>query len=172
MKSLLKRNNFAFYIDFVENLCYYAVRGDYMTNRIRQLRKNAGMTQDELGALIGIKKSAVAKYESGNIENIKKASVEILAEHFGVTPAYLLGWSPMENELTKEESELLVSFGMLNEYGRKEAQRRVREMTYSSLYTEEYGDELMPVAAHGDGVPNDELQADIEKAKRLFGDKM
>jgi hypothetical protein len=45
-------------------------------------------------------------------------------------------------------------------------------MTYSSLYTEEYGDELMPVAAHGDGVPNDELQADIEKAKRLFGDKM
>jgi transcriptional regulator with XRE-family HTH domain len=143
-----------------------------MANRIKELRKKADMTQEEVGALIGIKKSAVAKYESGDIENIKRASVEKLADFFGVTPAYLLGWSNTETELTSEEFELVNIFDKLNDRGKREAHKRVKELTYFNKYTEEYSEEFMPVAAHGDGVSNEELQADIEKAKKLFADKM
>lgn len=60
---------------------------------IKMLRKERGLTQEQLGALIGVQKSAIAKYESGRVENLKRASIEKLANYFGVSPSYLLGIS-------------------------------------------------------------------------------
>ncbi len=60
---------------------------------IKMLRKERGLTQEQLGALIGVQKSAIAKYESGRVENLKRASIEKLANYFGVSPSFLLGIS-------------------------------------------------------------------------------
>ena len=59
-------------------------------NRIRQLRLESGMTQDELGALLGVQKSAVSKYENGRV-GLPYHVLSRLAELFSVTPDYLLG---------------------------------------------------------------------------------
>lgn len=64
-----------------------------MGNRIRNLRKEKGMTQEKLGHLLGVQRSAIRKYESGLVENIPQVSIRRMAEHFGVSPAYLLGYS-------------------------------------------------------------------------------
>lgn len=40
----------------------------------------------------GIKKSAVAKYENGRVENIKRSTIEEMARIFECTPSYLMGW--------------------------------------------------------------------------------
>lgn len=58
---------------------------------IKRLRKERGLTQEQLGNIIGVQKSAIAKYESGRVENLKRASIEKLANYFGVSPSYLLG---------------------------------------------------------------------------------
>lgn len=58
---------------------------------IKQLRIERGLTQEQLGNVIGVQKSAIAKYESGRVENLKRSSIEKLANYFGVTPSYLLG---------------------------------------------------------------------------------
>lgn len=61
-----------------------------MGDRIKYLRERAGLTQEELGEKIGVQKSAIMKYESGTVENIKRSSVKIMAEALGVTPSYLM----------------------------------------------------------------------------------
>lgn len=58
---------------------------------IKMLRKERGLTQEQLGDIIGVQKSAIAKYESGRVENLKRHSIEKLAKFFDVTPSFLLG---------------------------------------------------------------------------------
>lgn len=59
--------------------------------RIKKLRKEKGLTQQELGEMLGVQKSAIAKYENGRVPNLKKETISKLADIFNVTPNYLLG---------------------------------------------------------------------------------
>ena len=59
---------------------------------IKQLRLQKGITQEELGRVIGVQKSAIRKYESGMVENIKRSSIKKMADYFGVSPSFLLGY--------------------------------------------------------------------------------
>ena len=45
--------------------------------KIRELRKRLGLTQEELGDMIGVKKAAINKYEKGLID-IKSSTLNIL----------------------------------------------------------------------------------------------
>ena len=62
-----------------------------MSERIKQLRVENNMTQEELGKVIGVQRSAIRKYEAGAVQNIKRSSIQKMADHFGVDPSYLLG---------------------------------------------------------------------------------
>ena len=61
--------------------------------RIRELRRARGMTQQELGDLLGVKNAAVHKYEKGLVVNLKRETVAKMAQIFGVTPGYIMGFS-------------------------------------------------------------------------------
>ena len=62
------------------------------------------MTQEELGNVIGVQKSAIRKYESGMVENIPRSSIQKMAELFGVRPSYLMGFSEEEENKTTAPS--------------------------------------------------------------------
>lgn len=68
-----------------------------MGERIKQLRRQKGLTQEELGKYIGVKKAAVMKYEKGNVQNMKRSSIETLSKLFDVTPSYLMCLEENEN---------------------------------------------------------------------------
>lgn len=55
-------------------------------NTIKKLRLDKGMTQAELGALLGVKKAAVQKWESGQVQNLKHSTIRSLCEIFNVNP--------------------------------------------------------------------------------------
>lgn len=61
-----------------------------MGERIKQLRIANGLTQEELGRYIGVQKAAIRKYEKGEVQNIKRSSIEILSNLFKVSPSYLM----------------------------------------------------------------------------------
>ena len=46
---------------------------------IKEARIAKGLTQEELGNLVGVQKSAVAKWENGRVVNIKRSSLQRLA---------------------------------------------------------------------------------------------
>ena len=49
-------------------------------------------TQEELAQKLGLQKSAIAKYENGRVENIKRSIIAQMAEILECSPAYLMGW--------------------------------------------------------------------------------
>lgn len=54
---------------------------------IRRLRTEKGLTQEQLGELVGVRKAAVQKWENGSVTNLKRATITKLSEIFGVSPA-------------------------------------------------------------------------------------
>lgn len=56
-------------------------------NYIKYLRTSRNMTQEELGSIIGVKKAAVQKWESGMVQNLKRDTIKKLADYFEVSPA-------------------------------------------------------------------------------------
>lgn len=67
---------------------------------IKYYRKKLGLTQEELGNYVGVQKSAIAKYENGRIENLKRTTIEKLSELFDILPSELLGISATNNVMS------------------------------------------------------------------------
>ncbi len=59
-------------------------------NRLREVRKKRGLTQTELGELIGVGKSAICCYEKETRNPTLEAVIEMI-HVFGVSADYLLG---------------------------------------------------------------------------------
>ena len=58
--------------------------------KIRNARIAKGMTQEELGKLLGVQKSAIAKYENGRVVNIKRSTLKRISEVLGIRPVELI----------------------------------------------------------------------------------
>lgn len=110
---------------------------------IKGLRESFGMSQEELGKILGTTKQTVYKYETGVITNIPSDKIEAIAVAFGVTPNYVMGWdlpkTAFSTYTTETDKELLSHFHKLTDYGKQTAIKRVRQMTQLSQYTTEEG---------------------------------
>ena len=60
--------------------------------RLKELRRERGLTLDKLAELIGTSKQTIHRYENGVISNIPPEKVEGLAYALGTTPSELMGW--------------------------------------------------------------------------------
>lgn len=69
-----------------------------MGDIIKSHRLRLGLSQQELGERVGVNKAAVQKWEKGTVENMKRSTIKILADLFGICPAELLGWGDEYNE--------------------------------------------------------------------------
>ena len=70
-------------------------------NYIKSLRKSKGLTQEELGNMIGVKKAAVQKWESGMVQNLKRNTIKQLSDIFEVSPAsFIDNDDPIESKAT------------------------------------------------------------------------
>lgn len=58
--------------------------------KIKAARLAKDMTQEELGRLLGVQKSAVAKYESGKIVNIKRSTLKKISDILNIRPSELI----------------------------------------------------------------------------------
>ena len=59
---------------------------------IRELRQKKGLSQEQLGKMVGVQRAAINKYETGVVVNLKRSTIAKLATALGVTPTMLLGW--------------------------------------------------------------------------------
>lgn len=64
---------------------------------IKEARLEKGLTQEQLGELVGVQKSAIAKYESGRVVNIKRSTLQKLAKALNLKGSDLvIGANPRE----------------------------------------------------------------------------
>lgn len=62
-------------------------------DKIKKRRLELGKTLDEVAQVIGVSKTTVQRWESGNIQNLRRDKIAKLALALNTTPAYLMGWT-------------------------------------------------------------------------------
>ncbi len=183
-------------------------------NLLKQLREEKNVSMDKMIEdlknlySISIAKSTISKWEN-NKADPSMENAKILCNYFNISLDYLLGLSKYKNKEEELEShkskmiefannhnkslyekKLLDSFNKLNDLGKKEATKRVSELTEISKYIddnelcatnvvelprkekyiwEEPGKEhLMPVACHDDGLTDEERAIVNERLNEIL----
>ena len=88
--------------------------------KIKQLRKERKLTQEELGNLLGVKKAAVQKYESGRVQNLKQETIKKLCDIFDKRPDYFI----------------------LDEFDRQFEDELKKELEFVQIVRTKYGDDI------------------------------
>ena len=70
-----------------------------VSDRIRTLMEQRGLSYGELAAATGLTKSAVHRYATGLTDKVPTEALERLARALGVTPAFLTGWEEQPHTL-------------------------------------------------------------------------
>ena len=64
--------------------------------RIKERRKELGISADDLGKLLGKDRSTVFRYEKGDIEKLPVDILQPIAAALHTTPEYLMGWEEVQ----------------------------------------------------------------------------
>ena len=95
--------------------------------RLKEVRNEKGVSAKELGEALGINKSTIHRYETGELKGIKQPVLQAIADYLNVNPDYLIGAT--DNKHTVKEAEELLS-------GITDIQKKILEKT-NSLSQEE-----------------------------------
>ncbi len=103
---------------------------------IKEARIKKGYTQEELAEMVGVKKSAVAKWENGRVSEIKRSNLNMLSKALGINPNSLLDdieEKPVEtaNELADifldvELREIITECKTLNQKDKRQVREFIR----------------------------------------------
>lgn len=107
-----------------------------MNERLKELRKILGLTQQEMADKIGVKRNTIATYESGKVDPSSRTLADICKE-FGVREEWLrTGEDPMLVELPPEDEAAKLASLLLKGYqGNDEMYGLILDIirTYASL---------------------------------------
>ena len=121
-----------------------------MGTYIKQLREEMGISQEELGKSLNppVNRAAVNKWETGQVENIKRTHIQQLAKKFGVSPCELMCFDSakaaeetkaielVQKHFGKDAVHVLQMFMELNHTGQQKVLEDLSDMTELSKYTE------------------------------------
>ncbi len=143
-----------------------------IASRIKEIRIESGLTQEELGKKLCLNKSTIQRYEKGKIRTIKKPIIEAIGNYLNVNPDWLLGTSE-EKHLANISNNLsfLQKYNQLNDLGKEKTNEYVDILIGNEKYTKEdkktvidFNDKIRTVdsddtlkwAADGGGVNSDD----------------
>lgn len=71
--------------------------------KIKQRRKELGMSAETLAKIIGVAPATIYRYEKGEIATLKTDKLGEIAEALCIEPKYLMGWMDQSNEPKYQE---------------------------------------------------------------------
>ena len=95
-------------------------------NRIRQLRRQKNMTQQEVGQALGVGNTAVSMYENGR-RSLDDKTIRNLCALFGCSADYLLGLSDYRLPVTDQDARHLEAYHAADKEDRKTIDKMLRE---------------------------------------------
>lgn len=122
-------------------------------NRIREVRKEVGMTQEQLAKVLGINRATLSRYESGDIdppssqfyriadalgvhtwELFELGTVDTNIQALGASLLEFMGYRPPDESKDTTATKLWSFFDQLNPDGQQKAVERVEELTEIPRY--------------------------------------
>lgn len=117
---------------------------------IRDLRKSRGLTQEQLGDIVGVQKSAIAKYENNHVTNLKRETILKMADFFGVKPSYIMGMRNEEDApvfLSAQEAvQFILEQPLVADFGGYDLERMTDEQKIS--FAEEVANMIQVMSKH------------------------
>lgn len=71
--------------------------------RIKNRRKEIGMSAEKLAEIMNVSPTTIYRYESNFISNMGLDKLELLANALKTTPAFLMGWDDKQIDALKEQ---------------------------------------------------------------------
>ena len=71
-------------------------------DKIKSRRTELNLTLEDVAKKVGVSAPTIQRYETGEIKNVRRDKIKLLADALQVTPEYLMGWE--ENQQVKEKS--------------------------------------------------------------------
>lgn len=86
------------------------------------MRKQQGLSIDDLAYRLGKNRTTVYRYENGDIENLPLGILDSLANALNTTPAYLMGWdvtnsTDRASDTTCDSTETRYVLKWIDEFG-------------------------------------------------------
>ena len=90
-------------------------------DRIKLRRKQLGISADTLAEKIGVSRSTMFRYESGDIEKVPLDYLGTLSKALSTTPHYLMGWTedPCDHNIGHEQNTSLLPPLHLSDFERE-----------------------------------------------------
>lgn len=76
---------------------------------IKKKRMELNLTLEQVGDMVGVGKSTVRKWETGDIENMKRDKIMKLSKALRVSPAYIMGMEEDKTEVISADQVPVVS---------------------------------------------------------------
>lgn len=84
-------------------------------NRLKMLRKQKKLTQENLANEMGVTKLTISRWENEEVQ-IKSDKARQLADYLNVSVGYLLGYSDTPDEIRLKSNEMIVDKDVFKKY--------------------------------------------------------
>lgn len=144
-----------------------------ISDKLKNRRKELSLTMLEVAQKVGVSEATVSRWESGDIANMRRDKIALLAEALQVTPAYIMGWDENDEQnssvtLSTKEISHIKLYRKLNDLGKKRVDDYMNDISEVSgyLYNEEDNRSTPYIAAH-DGKIKKSKKISLKTAKKL-----
>lgn len=100
-----------------------------ISESIKRLREEYGITQAELAKIAGVTNKAVSTWEMGTAEP-RMGAIQKIADHFGMKKSEIIEWSERTEKpsFSVDETLMLTLFRMLDDAHKEEAERYLKKL--------------------------------------------
>ena len=75
-------------------------------DKIKARRQELGLTLEDVGQIVGVSKTTIQRWESGEIKNQRRDKIVKLAQALQTTPANLMGWADAGATAPEQQRQL------------------------------------------------------------------
>lgn len=71
-------------------------------DKLKQRRLELGLTLDDVARIVNVSGATISRWESGDIENMRRDKIALLAKALQVSPSFIMEWEESDSASTGE----------------------------------------------------------------------
>lgn len=81
-----------------------------LKDKLKQRRLELGLTLDDVSRIVTVSGATISRWESGDIENMRRDKIALLAKALQVSPSFIMEWEESDSQEYKQLDGVYLSF--------------------------------------------------------------